>query len=315
MPGVFKKIIWALDPHDPPSRFVIPLQALRYFVKTAGSSIQPVYIVSSPPATGSEKAGSEGGENTFSIARQFIEQVNKDIYLQNLLRPIIVQSDSSLPHQPVDSLAVYAEESKADLIVTNSHGWSGMHRLLRGSFVESLLPRTSIPVLTLGPQMKELHPFDRILYATHLDRYSRKVLRSAATLAVEFHSELNVLHLLSRQERELAEDNSSPMGASRPQRSYLLRRSRAWTNWSTRLGISTEVLLEEASGRSISDQIVRLASRRAVGLILLELRSGPLPSFLKGSTIRNVIRQAECPVLVQRISGRAALNQTYSRAA
>jgi len=58
-----------------------------------------------------------------------------------------------------------------------------------------------------------------------------------------------------------------------------------------------EVILDE-KGLSVWYQICSIASKTNAGLIAMEAQSGPVSSALLGSTTRQVVRHAPCPVLV-----------------
>ncbi len=54
---------------------------------------------------------------------------------------------------PVDAIVDYARETNADLIVSCTHGRSGLSHVLMGSTAEALVRRSPCPVLTLKQPM------------------------------------------------------------------------------------------------------------------------------------------------------------------
>lgn len=54
---------------------------------------------------------------------------------------------------PVDKIIDYANESNADLMISCTHGRSGLSHVLMGSTAESLVRRSPCPVLTLKQPM------------------------------------------------------------------------------------------------------------------------------------------------------------------
>jgi nucleotide-binding universal stress UspA family protein len=309
----FHKIVWAVDPFEEPGRLQAPLKALKYLVEVTNSLVQPVYVLATEKPSESEGDVSDRTEGNLFLNRKVIDSLFKNIYQKNLLPPQVIQANSVYASQITDKLIVYAKNLDADVIVAYTHGESGLNRILRGSFVERLLLRSSIPVVTLGPELKEIQNFNRILYATHLNSLSTQVFRRAVGIAQSFHSELTVLHLLSRRERDADSHHSAGVGQDLPPRSHLIRRSRAWTNWAARKGIMTEIDIEDAT-MQVSQQVLQVANRLKVGLIVLESHSGQLASFLKRSKIREVVRYAHCPVWVQRtLSNKFASQSDWSR--
>jgi nucleotide-binding universal stress UspA family protein len=288
----FARIVWAVDPFEEPSKLRVPLLALKYLVQSSEAVIQPIYVAS------------RATDRSERLSRKApLEALFKGIHQKNLLPPLLIETTSLRAHQATDALIARAQALNTDLIVAGTHHWNGLNRFFNGSFVESLLNRSPIPVLSLGPGLKEVRPFERVLYASHLTPQSIPAFRQAVSLAVCFRSELTVVHLLSRRERDLAGDDSTGVGERLPARSRLSRRSRAWANWAMREGVATEVVIADAENQ-VYEQILQEALRRHSGLIILETHSGPLASFLKGNKIRQIARGAQCPVMV--VSAREA---------
>ena len=297
------KILWAIDPYDEPSRFQVPLRMLKYLVEATHATIQPVFVVL---ATG------DRSDSDLILEREQTSNLFKEIYLKGLLPPQVVQTTFNDPDEVVTRLLAYGANTNADLVLANTHGWTGLSRVFRGSFVNRLLFQSTIPVMAVGPDVNEINPFDRILYATHLDSISKQDFREAVEIAKLFHSELTVLHLLSRRQRDQGDqegEDSTELGQSLPIRSKLMRRSLSWSNWASRQGVATEVVLEDLSTQ-VTKQIRQAASRHRVGLILLESRSGLLASFLRGSKVREIVQSAECPVWVHRLPKKGVLQDS-----
>jgi nucleotide-binding universal stress UspA family protein len=278
-------------------------------VKVVHSTIHPVYVVSVAGSSEGRQDPSGRNQSDFSWDRRITADLFKGIYLRNLLPPWVIQARSNQTHHITDALLTYGASVNADLIIVNTRGRSGLKQIFRGSFINRLLIRSSIPVMALGPSITEIRPFDRILYATHLDPTSKTDFRYAVEIARAFSSEVTIFHALSRSQRDQDSDNSSAVGEPLPQRSHLMRRAHAWSDWASKQGVSTEVVFEDIA-TEITEQILRLAEGHHVGMILLESRSGAFQSFIKSSKVRAIIRRSQCPVWVRRPSKRAALNGT-----
>ena len=63
--------------------------------------------------------------------------------------PITIRGDDVIIGDPGISIANYAEEVKADLVVIPSHGYHGLHRLVLGSTTERVIRHCHSPVLVL----------------------------------------------------------------------------------------------------------------------------------------------------------------------
>ena len=60
-----------------------------------------------------------------------------------------------------DAIVKFIDEKDIDLVVVGSHGRSGMKRALVGSFAESLMRSSPVPVLTVRPNMKRVRQMTR----------------------------------------------------------------------------------------------------------------------------------------------------------
>ena len=90
-----------------------------------------------------------------------------------------------------------------DLIVTGTHGWRGLQRLLLGSTAELILRSATCPVLTVGPHVSNLERdpeyIDRILFATDLTPQTEYAVSYALSFAHERCAHLTFLHVLPKQ--------------------------------------------------------------------------------------------------------------------
>lgn len=62
---------------------------------------------------------------------------------------------------PAPEILRVAKETKADLIVMGTHGWTGLARLLMGSIAEQVVRKAPCPVLTLKAPFTEAAPSQR----------------------------------------------------------------------------------------------------------------------------------------------------------
>jgi nucleotide-binding universal stress UspA family protein len=83
----------------------------------------------------------------------------------------------------VELIEEVAEKERVDLIVMG-YGASGLERLVLGSVVETVLRKTTCPVLVVGPNCRsEQHPFRSILFDTYLETTGLRPAQFATSLA------------------------------------------------------------------------------------------------------------------------------------
>lgn len=86
------------------------------------------------------------------------------------------------------------KERDIDLIVVGTHGRTGVSKLLLGSFAEEIFRRSSVPVVTIGPDVRQdMHPsgrFRSVLFATDFSKSSAAAAVFAVSLAEENDAQL-----------------------------------------------------------------------------------------------------------------------------
>ncbi|HEV2488467.1 MAG TPA: universal stress protein [Candidatus Acidoferrales bacterium] len=197
------------------------------------------------------------------------------------------------------SLQRAIKEDQIDLIVLGTHGRTGARKLLLGSVAEEIFRRSSIPVLTIGPDVRtRAHNdarFHRVLFATDFSAHSLAAWPYAVSLAQENQARLVLLHVIP-------EDNISgeEMLGSIPTASPLSRLNAL-------LPDEADVWCRPEAVVEYGDPAARIleASRdRGVDLIVLGVRdaAGHLgaATHLGRTTAHKVVAHAPCPVLTVR---------------
>jgi nucleotide-binding universal stress UspA family protein len=183
------------------------------------------------------------------------------------------------------------------LLVTGTHGRSGVKRLLRGSVAEEIASSAPCPVLTVGPLVAPLAAtqpvVQRILYATGWVHRSAKALAFAAWLAEREHAHLTLLHVWKLP---------SEVHDGHVQSESMVTTTHLAQTLSPQIpaSVETEFIVETGVPR---DQILKVAERQRADLIVM----GPHhTSFASASTHlpwvtpHEVICHARCPVLTVR---------------
>jgi nucleotide-binding universal stress UspA family protein len=215
-----------------------------------------------------------------------------------------------------------AKALKADLIVLSAHGQSRLKHLMLGSTAERIVRHASCPVLTVrshpgSPALRILSqekpvyparlPWRRLLVPLDFSPTSLGALQVAVPLARQSGAQLLLLNVV--------EPNPYPTGMdggiltmpdavmARNARAHLPRVAKRW------VPESVHVTSLVGQGRAAS-VIVDTAEEKGVDLIVLSTHGhAGLERLLMGSTAEQVVRHAQCPVLVVRklqSRGRAA---------
>jgi nucleotide-binding universal stress UspA family protein len=98
------------------------------------------------------------------------------------------------------TLSEIIQEKQIDLIVSSTHGRTGLEKALLGSVAEEIFRKASCPVLTVGSSVSlkptEHGELNRILYATDFSPESLAAAPHAISLAREHRAQLILLHCM-----------------------------------------------------------------------------------------------------------------------
>jgi nucleotide-binding universal stress UspA family protein len=187
---------------------------------------------------------------------------------------------------PSEEIRSAVREARADLVVMGTHGRSGFKRLALGSVTEAVLRDPPASVLIVRHEVAPRRDvFRRIVCATDISERTERTIAAALALADEGAEALTVLNVIeegresSRRELERA--------ALEALRTLIPDEARSSYR------IEEHVAFGEA-GR----EIVRIAAEEEADLVVMgNHRHGPLGGLF-GSTVRDVLREAPCPVLL-----------------
>jgi len=194
-----------------------------------------------------------------------------------------------------------------DLIVLGTHGRTGVPKLLLGSAAEEVFRRSPVPVLTVGPGVRNAAGntprFDRVLFATDFGSESEAAAPHALALAHEKDAQLILIHVMRKKEG-LNPAEFRTFDASVAQAINELYQI---VPGDTPLGNPAEVAIEYGDP---ADRIVEAAKERKADLIVLGVRNaaGHLgeATHLERATAHRVVIHAPCPVLTVPASEAAA---------
>lgn len=279
----------------------------------------------------------EGVQYAIALAREFnaaltlVNVVEPTVYLGGMESVVIGQDDESIvkiekrhlatlakklskPGRPVQAVVRYgkafreiaglAEEQKSDLIVTTTHGYTGLKRVLIGSTAEWVVRYAPCPVLAIPSQTAD-HKSGRswtegirhIIVPIDFSETSTKAVSYAAALAEKFKARVTLVHVTAAPTSaglDYIPSATIQNSIVRSAEELLLRVQReAFPAW-----IETKATV--LSGTPYHE-ITRAALRAKADLIILTThgRTGFQHAFL-GSTAERVVRHSPCPVLVVR---------------
>jgi nucleotide-binding universal stress UspA family protein len=277
-----ENIAYATDFHET-SRAALPY-ALS-LARKYGSKVYLVHVVNLSPVPG------PGPTNALrAIEAQAIREAHEAALETNA-------GFGTVPHEAIirkgniwKEIADVVEQKAIDLIVTGTHGRSGVSKALMGSVAEKIFRHALCPVLTIGPKVHgdpdvfgDLHS---ILVPTDFSPESLAALSWTLSLAQANRSRVYLLHVTP------AEDGV---------KSSLKLALHGLIPAAAELGCAPKAIVEHGLP---SEKILDLAEELAADLIVLGVKP---PALLEGTlphqtmaTASKVIGNARCPVVTVR---------------
>lgn len=186
-------------------------------------------------------------------------------------------------------------EKMADLIVVGTHGRAGLEKILLGSVAEKVFRHSTIPVLTIGPNVRDWHiraGLREILAPCDLLPKSQASVRYACALATAQNANLTVLHVVDTP------SEGPRIDPDRIQPGILVRLTDLVGRTAEKL--EARYLIEFGK---IVPAILEVARKIPAELIVLGVRpSSGILDRLQWPVASELVREATCPVLTLRES-------------
>ena len=285
--------------------------AMRYataFAKISDGTIHCVHVVDMGFATG---AGVDGVYVSGADLQRSLKsiQAHAEEQLEHFVRKEHFLGAEVTPHlctgHAAEEIAKMAEEIGADLIVTATHGRSGLERMMFGGTCDKLLRLSKVPVLAIKhPEHEALDAegslsIDKIMCPVDFSEFSHSALPVAEELARRFGASITLAHVVNVQydypewTAQTSVNASEHIAASAKENLDKLA--------SKIEGIETDVVVETGvPHRTLVDEI----ENRDIDLVVMPTHGRRrLSHALLGSVAERVTRGADCPVLTIRPTG------------
>lgn len=294
-----KMAVWAIDPMEAqtvPAQDVI--SELRNWISQANIHVQPVYVL---------EVGTSLSDISFYVEQRVLDlktALNKylnQLDLPNVLGPEVLVSKSNSIMDAIDVLLKFAKQRRSDCIMVSSKGRSGLSRIAFGSFAESLLLKSSIPVWVLSHGDSKSLNSKKFLFATDFSENSKESYREFLRTAQALGAEVVLYYAATIPDTVLAANGMGPIVAIEPYLRDLQeegeKTAAKWMGEAKRLGVKSQAIVETVI-HDVPQAILAAARAKNCGAIAMASQSGPIAAAILGSYARQVVRHSYCPVWV-----------------
>lgn len=292
------RILWAVDPFTKEGKYQVTAgKALRTLNHELGAEIEFVTIVHPPEGT---PVGEDIPQALRPPAEAKLAKWLRPLKWKNLPSLTFLVQRGVYLRADIDRLVSYARETKSDLIVASTHARKGVARFWLGSFAETLLLHSSVPLLLVNPLARIPTRYTKVLFPTDLSPESKKIFEKALPFLAALKVEVVLYHRVEEY-LDFAAMGLTPVPVVRRtiKRELVERKKwlQAWCTLAEARGLKVRAVVDSAED-SLSEAILARAKSMTTGFVAMGSHSGAIAAFVLGSTARQVARAAPCPVWV-----------------
>ncbi|HWU44972.1 MAG TPA: universal stress protein [Bdellovibrio sp.] len=304
------RIIWAMDAFEDNKDLNQKMaDLLTHLYEKTRAEIEPLYLLRENEIVLPTYEVPTWVTDHSKTAESLFKEVLEDYNLPFLQEPHVIPHASPSHSGAAEVLNDYAIRTKADMIVVGSHGRHGLQRFILGSFAESLLLQSEIPVYVVSTHCSHVQEMKSILFPTEFGDHSKDNYRHVLKLAKLFGAEIILFHAIARPIESLFDLDTRPKVYNykgkmltleqiiEHQMEHQTQRAHRWIEWAQNEGVSATFRVD-SSFDAIDKLILETVEKDNIDLIVMEAQSGPMSAALLGSYTRNVVRAASCPVYV-----------------
>lgn len=298
------KWLFAVDPFSD-----LNYKAVTNFLQTAaasaGAEVYGAYVLAPEPLNWTGDFSGAWLKRYKPVAESQAEEFSAKLGIEV---EVVPSRKAGLKHT-VETLVKYAEKIGATCIVVCTHGRSGLERWVLGSFAESVLLTSKIPVVALNPTQPMPKEIGKIFVPTDLSPKSVKFILKVAEFATVVGASVKLFFRQPDPLDPMIQQGVYAVGGGWVSvQAYLdegyqedKKKLAKICEGIRKRGIDCDTLTAVAQGSSsLVNTIEESAQQHGADLIAVLTQSGPVAATLLGSVARGLVRTSPIPVLIYR---------------
>lgn len=295
--------IWVMSV-DPFNETAIgPLwQLVQPLAEKAGAQVQAAYVLAPSSFNWTGEFSGPWMKKYIPIAVEKLTSV-----LPAEIKKKVIPSSEAGQRSAVKALIKHAESMRADCIVISTHGRQGLERVALGSFAETLILTSKIPVMALNPACKVPNQVRKILVPTDLTKRSEKFVMALADYAKELNAEIVLYHKQPDPLDPIIQQGVYSLGGGWVSVQNFIdeeleQKNKQFARLESEIrkrNVSVSHVLDSSPGGLI-ESIEKAAKDNGADMISVLTQSGSWGAALLGSVARGLVRTSPVPVLVKR---------------
>lgn len=301
-----KKVLWPIDPTNSDKVFDKNIKAfIEIYSKKVDVEIQPIHVVSADYFLTSEYFEPIDNEALKTNLRADCEKYLEAFSDLPIHSPLILDNHYNARGAEISLFNDYVKSYEPDFVLMASHGRKGWARTFIGSFAESFVLASEVPVILFGPQCEPVRSLSRAIMPVDLSSSTQEFLEKFLDdHRLAFLDKIMLFHKISMVDLEDITWAPTLYGLGSYGSLDILKRAQATTEAflksfmdhplaQKRLDYGISEKLEP-----VSEVVNKEAQTGQFDLIVMRSEAGTLAASLLGSVTRDILRDATKPLIV-----------------
>lgn len=266
----------------------------RMLSRAFDATLHVITVVDVAAAAGPFDAGgvdTEFVDRLEEMGRETVQSVEDALDETERLRTDVTKG------RPSDAIFEYADANSSDLIVTGTHGRSGLNRYFAGSVAERVVRLSEIPVITVraAERSRVVDGYENILVPTDGSEHAVAAADNAIAIGRASNARIHAVHVVDVGAAATTPSVTPPTTLIEQLESEGERSTESIAKRARDAGL--DVTTDVFEGSPARD-LLEYADENEIDLVATGTagRTG-LDRYLVGSTTEQIIRRAEMPVL------------------
>lgn len=310
-----QKVVWGVDLDEPEfNRLKAMRDTLVAWNKGVEAAVLPVSVFSAPDYYGTLNLLGMVREDFTNFAMNSIAPVLERLKFERLGNLKVLQETSTSLGRAVKTLLHFAEKERCSLIAVNTHARRGLEHFWIGSFAETLIGSSKIPILTINPHTLPPKEISTFLCPTTFSSTSQHAFKQTLLWARQRHAKIVLFHQFEMPfgpgvygDYSMMIDQETIEVVRASAESQARQQMKNWLEDAEKAGVECKAVLED-NPEVIAKSILKRAEEEGASVIVMTTHMGPLGQKIIGSVAREVLTAAPCPVIVVHDSKKSIAN-------
>ncbi len=296
-------IIWTVDPFGDLSVSAGQSAKVAEMVaRQTGSEIEPLYVLSPDGFNWAGDFSNQWVKEILPKVKDKIESKIRQIGIKPLSPTILIHRMLSLTGDTKKVIG-YAQRSGARMIVLSTHARKGLNRFVLGSFAETAILNSKVPLLIVNPKCQLPKKLSKALFATDMSKSSKKGFRKFLKNTKGLVNTVVIYHKMPDPIEPVVQTGVQLAGGGWVSiQQFLNKESKQkkvecdkLAKVAKGMGFNAQVIIDKTPG-FVTDAILDQAHASKVGMIAMVSKTGPVSTLLIGSVGRQMARVSDLPV-------------------